>query len=312
MLESLLSRILDLDTQGSLKAVVQSGTAWEQLSFGIEHIDPLQPSFFTSKEIRQAVAMCIDRQAIVDATFAGQISIPDTYVSASHPLRNLDLAPLTWDPQTAAVLLQNAGWIDHDSDPTTPRISAGVVGMPDGQPFEVLYLVPDDAERRGVAAQIADALLQCGIQTQIENQDWSALLGPGPQAPVFGRQFDLAQFAWVYSVDPACDLFTSAALPGPYPQYSQGWGGANATGYQSAVYDQYCAQAQTTLPDEEPYLSAQQQAQAIFRDELPALPLYQRPKVVAMRPDMCGLLVDPAFGSVLSAIETIDYGINCK
>jgi peptide/nickel transport system substrate-binding protein len=311
-LEPLLSRVLELDSQGVLSAAIQSGTAWEQISFGVESIDPARPKFFASKEVRQAVAMCIDRQAISSSSFSGEILIPDTYVPVTHPLRNQDLEALQFDPQKAAELLQLAGWIDMDGDPSTPRVSAGVAGIPDGQPFEVVYLVPDDAERPQVASQIADSLAACGIGTEVSLREWDSLLSPGPEGSIFGRQFDLAQFAWAYSIDPTCSLYTASEIPGPYPEYSKGWGGGNATGYHSAEFDQQCSQAQTSLPDTAQFLDAQQQAQVIFAQDLPALPLYQRPKAVAMRPDMCNLLIDPAFGNALSAIERLDYGDSCK
>jgi peptide/nickel transport system substrate-binding protein len=312
MLEPLLPRILELQAQGSLQAATQSGTAWEQISFGIESIDPARPAFFTSVEVRQAVAMCIDRQTIAGSLFPGEILIPDTYVPVTHPLRNQDLDPAPYDPLKAAEMLQMAGWIDHDSDPTTARISAGAAGIADGTPFEVLYMVPNDAERPEVAAQIADSLAQCGIQVTIDLWDWSDLLGPGPAAPIFGRQFDLAQFAWAYSIQPTCNLFTTDEIPGPYPEYPKGWGGGNASGYRRIEFDQSCTQAQTSLPDVEIHRNEHHQAQSIFAADLPAFPLYQRLKAVAMRPDMCNFSIDPAFGSALSAIETLDYGENCQ
>jgi peptide/nickel transport system substrate-binding protein len=311
-LESLITRVMDMETRGQLSAVTQSGTAWEQISFGIQPIDPGRPIFFASQEVRQAVAMCIDRQAIVGSSFSGGILIPDTYVPGGHPLQNPDVDPITFDPLEAAELLQAAGWIDHDADPATPRISAGAEGVPDGMPFEVLYLVPDDAERPEVAAQISEGLAQCGIRAEVEVLAWDALLAPGPDGPVFGRQFDLAQFAWVYATQPSCGLFTAGEIPGPYPAYPRGWGGGNATGYQRDEYDQACTQAGASLPESAVYLEAHQKAQAIFAADLPAYPLYQRQKVVAMRPDMCGITIDPAFGSALSAIESLDYGKNCE
>jgi peptide/nickel transport system substrate-binding protein len=311
-LEPLLSRVLELDSQGVLSTAIQSGTAWEQISFGVESIDPARPKFFASNEVRQAVAMCIDRQAISSSSFPGGTLIPDTYVPVTHPLRNQDLETIQYDPQKAAEQLQFSGWIDHDADPATPRVSAGVAGIPDGLPFEVVYLVPDDAERPQVASQIADSLAACGIRADVELWEWDSLLGPGPDGPIFGRQFDLAQFAWAYSVDPTCSLFISSEIPGPYPDYPKGWGGGNAAGYRSAEFDRLCSLAKTSLPDSTQFLDAQQQAQAIFAQDLPALPLYQRPKVVAMRPDMCNLFVDPAFGNALSAIERLDYGDHCK
>ncbi len=312
ILDTQLSRVLEMQNQGSLQAAIQSGTAWEQLSFGIESIDPERPKFFASKEVRQAVAMCIDRQAIAGALFADQALVPDTFVPVTHPLRNVELTPYPFDPLKAAERLQFAGWIDHDADPATVRVSAGVAGVPDGTPFEVEYLVPADAERPAVSQVIADSLAQCGIKAEIKLQEWEAFLGPGPEAPVFGRQFDLAQFAWAYSIHPTCNLFTSAEIPGPYPQYPKGWSGSNATGYQNIEYDQYCTQALTSLPDWEAYPIAQDQAQAIFADDLPALPLYQRLQGVAMRTDMCNVKIDPAFGSALSAIEAFDYGQSCE
>ena len=173
-------------------------------------------------------------------------------------------------------------------------------------------MVPGDAERPQVASQIVDSLAACGIRAQIDLWEWDALLAPGPEGSIFGRQFDLAQFAWAYSINPTCSLYSAAEIPGPYPEYPNGWGGGNATGYRRAEFDQLCGQAQTSLPDSAQFLEAQQQTQAIFAQDLPALPLYQRPKVVAMRPDMCNLSIDPAFGNALSAIERLDYGDNCK
>jgi peptide/nickel transport system substrate-binding protein len=312
MLEQMLPRILDMDAQGNLSAVIQSGTAWEQLSFGIEPIDPARPKFFASKETRQAAAMCIDRPTIGASLLSGAVLIPDTYVPLTHPLQNQDLNPVAFDPAKAAELLQMAGWVDHDADPATPRISVGVAGIPDGTPFEVVYLVPQDAERPQVADQIAESLAQCGIRAQVELSDWDTLLGPGPDAPIFGRQFDLAQFAWAYSIYPTCGLYTTGEIPGPYPEYPSGWGAGNAAGYQRADFDQFCGQAQTSLPGSNQFMDAHDQAQSIFAEDLPAFPLYQRQKVVVMRPDMCSYRIDPAFGSALSAIENFDYGKSCQ
>ena len=106
-------------------------------------------------------------------------------------------------------------------------------------------------------------------------------------------------------------MFDSAEIPGPYPEYSQGWGGGNASGFSQAEYDRLCLQTLTSLPDYDIYRTAYEQLQEIFAGELPALPLYQRLKVVAMRPDMCEILIDPAFGSALSTIETLNYGEGC-
>jgi peptide/nickel transport system substrate-binding protein len=311
-LDTQLSRVLELHHLGSLQAVIQSGAAWEQISFGVTSLDPARPKFFANAAVRQAVAMCIDRQTIANGLYADQALVPDTYVPVSHPLRNLEVMQSIFDPEKAAEMLQFAGWIDHDANPATPRISAGIPGILDGMPFEIQYLAPLDAERPEVAQQISESLAQCGILTEVILQDWNTLLGPGPEGPVFGRQFDLAQFAWAYSIDPTCSLFASSEIPGSYPDYQKGWSGGNATGYQNPEYDQVCKQTMINLPDGDEYLTAQNQAQEIFAGDLPALPLYQRLKLVAMRPDMCHVFIDPAFGSALSTIEAFNYGESCE
>ena len=311
-LETQLSRVLDLERNGNLRAAIQSGTAWEHLSFGVTSIDPERPKFFASKEVRQAVAMCIDRQAIASALFSDEALVPDTFVPVTHPMKNMDIIPILYDPQKASEMLGFAGWIDHDADPATARISAGVAGVTDGTPFEIEYLAPMDAERPEVSQVIVDSLAKCGIKADINQQEWAALLGPGPEAPIFGRQFDLAQFAWAYSIHPTCSLFSSEEIPGPYPEYPKSWTGANATGYQNIEYDRVCTQTMRSLPDSDEYQTAQFQTQSIFADDLPALPLYQRFKLAGMRADMCNVNVDPAFGSALSAIEVLNYGADCE
>ncbi|HBY08683.1 MAG TPA: hypothetical protein DEH22_13205 [Chloroflexi bacterium] len=311
-LDPQLSRVMALQTQGDLRAYLQSGTAWEQITFGIDPADPQRASFFDRKEVRQAVAMCIDRQALANTLYTGEMLIPDTFVPVTHPLRNPDATHYEYDPETAAALLQFAGWIDHDGDPATPRISAGVPGFADGTPFQFIFLAPGDAERPQVAQQIVESLAQCGLTAELELQDWETLLGPGPDGPVFGRQFDLAQFAWAYSIQPSCGLYRSSEIPGPYPDYPNGWGGGNASGFSLAEYDQQCLQTLTALPDYDIYQVAVNQLQVLFADELPAIPLYQRLKLVAARPDLCGVMIDPAFGSALSTIEAWDYGKGCE
>jgi ABC-type oligopeptide transport system substrate-binding subunit len=66
------------------------------------------------------------------------------------------------------------------------------------------------------------------------------------------------------------------------------------------------------LPDGIQYQESYERLQEIFAEEVPALPLYQRLKLVAMRPDMCPAQIDPAFGSALSQVEAFDYGEICK
>jgi peptide/nickel transport system substrate-binding protein len=122
----------------------------------------------------------------------------------------------------------------------------------------------------------------------------------------------MAQYAWTTSSQPPCYLYTSSQIPGPYPDYPKGWGGANATGYSSPEYDQACLKASFSLPDSPEYQDAQRKAQTIFAEDLPVIPLYLRMKMAVMRPDMCGAVLDPSASSSLWNLEAFNYGADCK
>jgi peptide/nickel transport system substrate-binding protein len=316
-LETQGARLLQLQSDGRLAVDVETSTAWEHADFDLQPLTGVGgtpaagPSLFQSKETRQAIAMCIDRQRMADELFFGQSTVPDTYVPAGHPLFNPEVTHYDFDPGAASDLLLSAGWVDDDNDPSTPRLARGVTGVPDGTPLSIDYLTTGDDEKQKAAQIVQSSLTQCGVQVNIHSLGWNELLAPGPDGPVFGRQFSMAQFAWITSFEPPCFLYMRSEIPGPYPDYPKGWGGANVSGYSNPQFDQTCQRALNSLPDWPAYAQAHRQAQAIFSEDLPAIPLYARLKVIATRPDMCGVIVDPASESALWNLEAFDYGQGC-
>lgn len=310
--EAPLSELVVLDGGGQLALEFETGTAWEHAVFGISPSDPEQFSLFQVKEVRQAIAMCIDRAGIADHLYGGRSQVPDTYVHPLHPLSATGLEQYAYDPQAASALLESSGWLDADGDPQTPRLAQGVPGIPPGTPLEFTYLTLEGGQREQIVQMIQDSLALCGVGINLQFDQWEALFAPGPEGSIFGRQFDMAQFAWVSSLEPPCFLYTSDEIPGPYPDYSKGWGGANASGYSNPEFDQACALARSTLPDQPEHAQAHQRAQEIFAAELPAIPLYLHLKYAATRPDMCGLVLDPSASSALWNLEAFDYGPDCE
>jgi peptide/nickel transport system substrate-binding protein len=310
-LDSQASNLSDLQKAGKVSLAVQKETSWEQITFGITPFDPKHPSLFASKQVRQAVAFCLDRSKIAAEVLGDKNLVLDSYVPADQPVFNPEIKRYAFDPQKAAELLAAAGWVDSDNDPATPRVSAGVAGIADGAPFEFTYLVSTDAEQQKTAELVKESLAQCGLKANIEIQAWDKLLASGPDGPVFGRNFDLAQFGWTTSLEPACNLYLSEEIPGPYPDFPKGWGGANASGYNNPEFDLACKTALTSLSGSENYKKAHQQAQAIFSEDLPAIPLFSQNRLIASRPDLCGLKIDGSFSGVFWNLESLDYGASC-
>jgi peptide/nickel transport system substrate-binding protein len=305
-----LARLLEAQKTGQLEVYFQPA-AWEMALFGIASYEPSRPDLFGSTEIRQAIARCIDRSKMAETLWNGQSSVLDTYVPPFHPLNNPDVQHYEFDPEQASVQLESIGWKDTDGDPATPRRSLGVNGVPDGTPLEFTYLVSADAERPQAAQILADSLAQCGIRVHIEQQPAAEYLAAGPGGPVFGRAFEMAQLAFPITLEPSCEWFTSAEIPGPYPDYPQGWGGVNAAGYHNPDFDQACQTARTSLAEAAQYRQAHFQAQVIFAIDLPVIPLYLRLNVLAAQSSLCGLRLDASSVSALWNVETWTEGANC-
>ncbi len=210
-----------LQDAGSLQVISGGGSAWEQIAFGITPADPARPAIFKSREMRQAVAFCLDRAGLVSQLFPGQAAALESYVPGDHPAFNPAAPRYSLDLPAAASLLDAAGWLDVDQNPQTPRLSMGVPGLADGTPLEIGYLTIAGALRQQVGQWLQTSLAQCGISVRLEQQSWEDLFAPGPDGAVFGRKFDLAQFGWTIAQEPPCFLFTSGQIPGPYPEFPE-------------------------------------------------------------------------------------------
>jgi peptide/nickel transport system substrate-binding protein len=307
-----ITQLLELQDKNKLKVIINIGTAWEQIVFGIESLHPGLPAFLQTKEMRQAIALCLDRERIVEELFGGKSKVAESYVSADNPLFNKDAKRYNFDPQGGIKLLEAMGWLDGDNDPETPRLSQGVTNIPDNTPLEINFLTTDEEEKQFTAEIIQESLNQCGFEVNVMSIPPSDLLAPGPEGLIFGRNFSMAQFGWVSANEPPCFLYTTQQIPGPYPDYPLGWGGANAGGYSNPEFDFACQKALSTLPGDLEHQTAHFQAQMIFSEELPAIPLYWHPKVVATRPDLCSDISDSPEAIGLWNLETFYFGEGCN
>ena len=154
--ESLLA-MLDLQEQGLLQVVSTPGVLVEQLTFNVrpgQRDNPLaQPA------VRTAVAMCLDRQALAQATWRGLAGLAKSYLPPAHPLVAPAPAELVMDRQAARQLLQQAGWVTSGEDPSAPRIAAGAAGAQAGATLEfTLSVASSGLEEAGGEGDPAAAL----------------------------------------------------------------------------------------------------------------------------------------------------------
>ena len=267
-----------------------------------------RPDFFGDKRTRQAIALCLDRQQVVDTVLFGLSVVPETYLPPDHPLHNANVQTYEYNPASGNEILRDVGWIDKDNNPSTPRQAVGVTNVPADTPLILNYYTTSATQRHQVAEIFTQSLSECGIGLNVVYSPAADFYTQGPTGPLFGRQFDLAEYAiGVNSLEPQCSWFISSQIP----TAENRWVGTNVSGYSNLVYDAACAKALQTVSTDPEY-AFHQEAQAIFAADLPSIPLYLRLKVAATRPDFCGFTLDPSSSSPLADIETFDYGQSCE
>jgi peptide/nickel transport system substrate-binding protein len=224
------------------------------------------------------------------------------------PLYNATVTTYSYDVTAANALLEEAGWHSVANNPTTPRLATGVQNVPNGTQLELNYVTSSAAQRMQVSKIVADSLAQCGIKVDVKYIDQTELYAAGPAGPLFGRNFDLAEFAMgSTNSEPPCEWFTSEEIP----DASNQWVGTNVSGFSNLDFDAACQAAQQSLFDQPAHAQAYQHAQSIFSEDLPVLPLYWRLQVAAARTDVCHFSLDPTASNALWDIASIDSGTSC-
>jgi peptide/nickel transport system substrate-binding protein len=303
-LGSLMPMLIKAEEGELLRVVSVPGDSWEQIDFGITPVrEYRRPDFFGDVRVRQAIAQCIDRWAIVDEVAFGRSIVPDSYLPPMHPLYAADeIAYWDYDPAAGQALLEEVGWLDENEDGV--REARNISGIPNDTPFEVTLLVPlseNDAIPQQVAPIVKTNLADCGIRVNVEPVPSWRFFADGPEGPFFGRQFDLAETRRQFNLFPECEYYSSSEIP-----ENGRWYGKNASGYSNPDYDAACQAALQTLPGAPGYETLHREVQAIFSKDLPAIPLFMRLRIAIAQPHVVNFAVDATAPSELWNIEALD------
>ena len=267
-----------------------SASVVEQIIFGVDSAlsdSDTDPGWFSDAGVRQAIAQCIDREAMVDELTYGRASVLDTLVSAGNPFYPEDITTWSYEPSQANALLDELGYPDVTGDGIRDDLTAT-------RPFSITLGTNSESQfRLQINEMIQDDLAECGIEVNLYSQDAGTWFAPGPEGTVFGRQFDLAQMAWVERLQPDCSLYLTENIPGSPELGFGGWGGINVSGWSDEAFDTACRASQASLPGQPGYADAQQEAMRIFSLELPALPLFSRMRLALARPEVLNFQLDP-------------------
>ena len=230
-------------------------------------------AIFGDKALRRALAMAIDRQAIVKNVYDTLADVPFGPAPRSLGIADKSIRQLPYDTLAARHALDSLGWRDTNGDGIRERR---------GVPLRFSVMVPSSSRaRQNVAVLLQEQLKRSGVDLQVEQLDINTMI-----ARLTKRDFDAVLNGW---------------HPDPNPSsIRQSWGGESARspngsnygGYDSRVFDAYVDSAVMAKSGDAPAYF--RKAYQVFVDDEPAILLYEprlvagaskRIKLVELRPD---------------------------
>ncbi len=303
---SSLQLLAQYKDEGRLQLSVTPGAVIERVDFNISPSSPNEEAIFSDASTRAAIAGCIDRSGIIAEIWGGLSVAPDSYIGVGNPLYNSDLSPISYDVEASIQALEDVGWRRSPESESSVRTSLGVPGLQNGVPLRFTLFTAAGDIREEMAGKIQSDLAQCGIEALIEMLDPESLTEPWPDGRVFGRNFGMVAWSWPDWITPLCEMFSPGDIPSDEDPY-----GINVSGFNDAEYQGACEGVLLGLPGIRGYEDDVAETQKIFREALPAVPLFQHPRFVASRSNICGVNVDPLSFSNLWAIESYGADEDC-
>ncbi|MEO1267208.1 MAG: ABC transporter substrate-binding protein, partial [Myxococcota bacterium] len=256
LLQNAVAPLLLPALQGDTNLVIESSPSFKYTYLGFNVTHPI----LSDVRVRQAIALGIDRDAIIDHKFSGLARPATGLLAPSHWAYTADVATWSHDPARARKLLDQAGYPDPDG--------------PDGpQPrFEIVYKTTTNQFRRSIAQLIASQLADIGIAVKVQAYEWGTFFGD-----VKSGNFDLCSLQWPSVIEP--DLYSWIFHSRSIPTADNRSSGANRGGYRNPTLDRLLDQARTEM-DREARARLYHRVQAIVAEELPYISLWHEDNIV--------------------------------
>lgn len=239
--------------RGGLRVEQSHGSTYQYLEFNFH--DPI----LADLRVRRAIAMAIDRDAIVAAIMHGTARVATGMLAPENWAYEPNVARYPYDPQASRALLDAAGY----------RLRAG------GNRFALVYKTTQGEERRLLAEALAAMLARVGIELRIQSYEW-----PTFYSDIQRGNFDVTSLAWIGINDPHhyYIVFDSAMTP---PK------GLNRSGYSNPQMDSLLEDAETAL-DPVRRKAIYGAVQKLAARDLPYVSLWWQDNVAVMSSEVSG------------------------
>jgi peptide/nickel transport system substrate-binding protein len=237
---------------------------------------------FSDINVRKALSMAIDRQALVDVG----------YGAAGRPTCNLVPAPANFasdntgciaqDMAGAAALLDAAGWVDSDADGIRDK---------DGKKLSILYQSSTNPVRQDFQALIKGWWNELGVEVELKNIDAGVFFGGDAASPDTFQKFyaDVEMYANNFDgTDP--EAYLAAYLCNKAPNPENQWQGENINRFCDPAYDALVAELSATADFAKRGEVAKKMNDMLTKDSMAIIPLVDRGRLSAHSNTLSGVV----------------------
>jgi len=222
--------------------------------------------------VRQAIALAIDREAIVAAKFSGRATLATGLMPPGHWSYEPDVPRWDHDAARAAALLDAAGLTDPDGDGPLPRL-------------KLVYKTSSDQFRVSVARVIASQLGAVGIEVEVRAFEFGTFFADIKQG---SYQIASMQTSDITDPDYLRTYFSSTRIPTPADKNAN-----NRWRYRNARVDELVEQGRRVF-DLDSRRRLYSEAQKIIAEEVPVVFLWHEDNVVLVHPGVTGYQIFPS------------------
>jgi peptide/nickel transport system substrate-binding protein len=259
-----------------------------------------------SLAVRKAVSQCIDHGRLVQALSNNLFGVPQLIDIGLPDQLESTLDFLNYASEPAKEDLEAAGWVDHDSNHRTPRISLGIEGISDGREMVMNLLIEQGNETENAATLLQPMLEDCGIGINAIIQPKEVIWNPEEENSLFYDEFDIAFLAWSTPIQDPCLLFAGDQIP----DLSKNKFGSNFSRFNNTRVNEICAEFTYQMPTSK-LRQLMAELQEIINVELPIVPLYSFSALLTAQKDFCFEGLDETYANELAGIEEFRIIAEC-
>ena len=280
--------LADIESGGKMRVVAPASAFVERIM--INFTDPNKETadgersslqyphpFLSDLQVRRAISMAIDREVIAAPYGRGGNLTTNILVEPSFFASPKNA--FEYNPQKAAALLEEAGWIDSNTDGVREK---------DGIELRLVFQTSIQPLRQAAQEQVKKDLESIGFAVELKQVDASIFLGPPKDTTDTRRQFytDLEEFAFSNkSPDPTA--YMAAWVCDQAAQKENDWSLPNWSRYCNPEFDTLFRQATAEL-DPEKRAELFVRMNELLIEDVAVIPLVNTTQPMAISVDLKG------------------------